>query len=338
MAQAIFTDSVNDREVIKLGANLLFEEHFTDYAINVFPSKWEDSHYFKTQSVFDGKAQCCGVQVSGERKFLSIPYETGLIPKMETFALLGNSFTVEYDVFSNPDSHFELSFYDVTTERDGRYDYFIIGVNNDGLVEYNSWKAGVYTEHHAQYHGVFDFKRWHHVDFSYNNGVLKYFLDSTLTFVLNDCKCITPKNGSFLFYNKGEVAYANIKIATNDAYDKFNKILTGTKFVTHDINFASKSAVMDTKSSQYVAELAAWLVQNQKVRLQIDGHTDNNGTDAANEKLSLARANAVKAKLVAGGVDSSRLVTHGFGSEIPLEPNNTEQGRATNRRVELKKL
>jgi OOP family OmpA-OmpF porin len=72
--------------------------------------------------------------------------------------------------------------------------------------------------------------------------------------------------------------------------------------------------------------------------LVVAGHTDNVGSDAVNVSLSRQRAEAVIAWLTAKGVDRSRLVAAGFGSKKPLAENDSEDGRAKNRRVDLVKL
>ena len=65
------------------------------------------------------------------------------------------------------------------------------------------------------------------------------------------------------------------------------------------------------------------------------GHTDSVGTDAYNQKLSVRRADAVKAYLVAKGVESNRVYTEGKGEKQPIASNATAEGRAKNRRVEI---
>ena len=67
----------------------------------------------------------------------------------------------------------------------------------------------------------------------------------------------------------------------------------------------------------------------------LEGHTDSTGDAAANKKLSLDRATAVKTIVVSGGVADSRVGTAGFGPEKPIAPNDTEEGRAKNRPLEL---
>jgi outer membrane protein OmpA-like peptidoglycan-associated protein len=65
------------------------------------------------------------------------------------------------------------------------------------------------------------------------------------------------------------------------------------------------------------------------------GFTDNTGTPEANQTLSLNRANAVKGMLADQGIDGGRITAQGLGQERPVAPNDTEEGRARNRRTEL---
>ena len=70
--------------------------------------------------------------------------------------------------------------------------------------------------------------------------------------------------------------------------------------------------------------------------VEIQGHTDNNGTPESNKTLSQERANAVKRYLSAGGVAEVRMTAVGYGQEMPLADNKTEAGKAKNRRVDFK--
>jgi outer membrane protein OmpA-like peptidoglycan-associated protein len=69
--------------------------------------------------------------------------------------------------------------------------------------------------------------------------------------------------------------------------------------------------------------------------VQLEGHTDNTGDADANKRLSQARAEAVKEALTRSGIDASRVTTVGYGQERPIASNDTEAGKAKNRRLEL---
>ena len=77
--------------------------------------------------------------------------------------------------------------------------------------------------------------------------------------------------------------------------------------------------------------------QNPNLKFEVQGHTDNTGTVAGNQKLSEQRAQAIVAKLVEMGISADRLSAKGLGQSAPLADNSTEEGRAKNRRVEFVK-
>ena len=74
---------------------------------------------------------------------------------------------------------------------------------------------------------------------------------------------------------------------------------------------------------------------NATIKVQVNGHTDNTGTDARNNQLSLERAKAVADYLISNGIDAKRLAWKGFGASKPVAGNDTEEQRALNRRTEF---
>jgi outer membrane protein OmpA-like peptidoglycan-associated protein len=104
------------------------------------------------------------------------------------------------------------------------------------------------------------------------------------------------------------------------------------------INFDFNQATIRPDGKPIVAQVVKLMHDNPALKLAINGHTDNVGTRSYNVKLSERRAAAVVDALVATGISRSRLSSGGFGPDQPIVDNDTEKGRAKNRRVELVKM
>ena len=107
------------------------------------------------------------------------------------------------------------------------------------------------------------------------------------------------------------------------------------RFVFDNLNFETGSTKLTPDSIPTVNSLVAILKAYPAVAVRLEGHTDNTGDAAANKKLSLDRAIVVKEIMITGGVADGRIDTDGYGEEKPIAPNETEEGRAKNRRTEL---
>ena len=108
-----------------------------------------------------------------------------------------------------------------------------------------------------------------------------------------------------------------------------------TLLTTAKVRFDTGSARIDDRSSDLLDSIAA-AARECPGRLRIEGHTDNTGSAFKNDELSGQRAEAVRAALVRRGLPVDRLVTEGYGSSQPAASNATAQGRAQNRRIEIR--
>ncbi|MBE2279115.1 MAG: OmpA family protein [Ignavibacteriaceae bacterium] len=124
-------------------------------------------------------------------------------------------------------------------------------------------------------------------------------------------------------------------------YEKIRQMIKenagpGTSWILSGVNFDFASANLRPESYPILNNAAQVLMSNPSMRVEIQGHTDNIGTDATNRTLSQNRADAVKSYLVGRGIESNRMTTLGLGFSVPIASNATAEGRAMNRRVEFK--
>ena len=104
------------------------------------------------------------------------------------------------------------------------------------------------------------------------------------------------------------------------------------------INFETGKSIIKPESEATISAIEQLLIDYPTLVISIEGHTDNVGSAASNKTLSLSRANAVISALVKRGIDKNRLAAKGWGQEKPIADNETDEGRAKNRRVEIVKV
>ena len=138
--------------------------------------------------------------------------------------------------------------------------------------------------------------------------------------------------------NKENLYVSNFKLAEGGV-DLRRKLMAEGKISTNGILFDSGSANIQPQSLGIVRQISQVLMQDENIRLNIIGHTDADGVDEANLKLSKARAAAVKEALVnIYKISADRLTTDGKGETVPVGDNKTADGKAQNRRVEFVKI
>ena len=110
------------------------------------------------------------------------------------------------------------------------------------------------------------------------------------------------------------------------------------KIAIYGINFDTSKASLKPGAEKIIIEFVKLMQKYPELKIEIQGHTDSSGTAAGNKTLSARRAETVKQFMLTFGVPAARLQTRGFGQEKPVASNDTEEGKAKNRRVELIKL
>jgi outer membrane protein OmpA-like peptidoglycan-associated protein len=109
-------------------------------------------------------------------------------------------------------------------------------------------------------------------------------------------------------------------------------------FILSGVTFDTGKATIHPESCGRRAEVVDFMANKKDARVEISGHTDNVGDPRANKTLSEKRAQACRNYIVTKGIDKKRLDAVGYGDERPIAPNDTDEGRQRNRRIEAREL
>ncbi len=151
------------------------------------------------------------------------------------------------------------------------------------------------------------------------------------------------KTYAFNVYKEGYLFYSDQFVLKNSKTVTpyylpvgLSPISVGEKISLRNIFYETNSYTLQNESKYEIMKLRDFMKNNPAVRIEISGHTDNVGNDVTNQTLSTNRAKSVYDQLIKMGITSSRLVYKGYGKTQPIDVNTTEQGRAKNRRTEIK--
>jgi outer membrane protein OmpA-like peptidoglycan-associated protein len=135
-----------------------------------------------------------------------------------------------------------------------------------------------------------------------------------------------------------KIKYYDFNVNTINKNFELNKLAVGQSVKLNNIYFKKASAELLPESFPELDKLFDYLKENQTVEIEIEGHTSSEGADDYNMKLSEDRAASVRAYILKKGIKSERISSKGYGETLPVETNDTEEGRMLNRRVEFKIL
>ena len=119
----------------------------------------------------------------------------------------------------------------------------------------------------------------------------------------------------------------------SEEMEKERKLTEQAVFENEDIHFEFDSILLSPQAQEILRKKAQWLRENPRVRVVIEGHCDNRGTNEYNLALGDRRAHSAKVFLIDLGIDETRMQTLSFGEERPLDPGDNEQAWARNRRA-----
>lgn len=146
---------------------------------------------------------------------------------------------------------------------------------------------------------------------------------------------VRVESPGYLFQSK------NIDIPVLDHYKEIDdsicleRLKVGTKIVLRNVFFDVDKATLRHESETELTRLVEILMNNKDIKIQISGHTDSDGNEDHNLKLSEARAHAVVNYLIKKGIEAFRLTFKGFGEDHPIRPNDSPENKQLNRRTEI---
>ncbi|TND10366.1 MAG: OmpA family protein [Bacteroidetes bacterium] len=294
------------------GDKIIFEDNLAGEKTGEFPSRWKLARGAAENAVMGGAPVLS----------FSMP-NSEVAPRMKTENYLPEIFTIEFDVyfFNKGNEMYTLDF-------GGKSDEISIR-----MVKLSY--AGISGEFPRTSVG------WHHVAVSFNKRALKVYFDQDRVLNIPDV-VEPPKHFSVRALSggaaKGEPSVIrNIRVAEGGV-SLYDRITADGRFTTRGILFDSGKSTIKPESMGTLNEIAKLMKDHPELKFSVEGHTDSDGDEAPNMKLSQERAEAVKKALADLGTDASRMQTKGWGESKPVDENTSPEGKANNRRVEFIKL
>ncbi len=176
---------------------------------------------------------------------------------------------------------------------------------------------------------------WKHISIAFTKGKFKaYFNDVRLINIPH-----LGKNPTGITVKAGRegMLLKNFRIAKGGV-KYYKRVLSDGKIIVNGIKFDVNKATLKPESMGPINRIYKLMVKNPELKFSVEGHTDSDGSDEFNLKLSKERAKTVMNKLIEMGIDKSRLKYTGFGESKPIDNNSTPEGKANNRRVEFVKF
>ena len=196
-------------------------------------------------------------------------------------------------------------------------------------------KTESFTEEKNSWH-----PKWKHIAITFNKRSLKLYMNEERILNIPNLG-FKPKMFSIGgHFDDRYIKMSSIKnIRVNEGGKKlYDRILAEGKFVTRGILFDVNKATINGESMGAINEIVKLMNEHPDLNFSIEGHTDSDGEESFNQKLSEDRAAAVKTMLGKLGIDPARLESKGWGESNPVNENSTPEGKANNRRVEFVKI
>jgi outer membrane protein OmpA-like peptidoglycan-associated protein len=301
------------------GNELIFEDNFESDMAGEWAAHWDLENGQGAVTTIDG------------RRMLTMTEAFTVFPLMKNKNYLSNNFSIEFDAYTNDmwlSWPFYINFYD---ENDDyveilySLDKVVFSGNNKQLS--SEWYKDNYEEAS---------NKFYHFAIAYTDNQMKIYIGEKRYLSIPN---LGLKPVRFAFYGGAEPentkSFTNVRVANGAQMNLLNALMTDGKFVTYGITFDVNKASLKPESMGTINQVLAMLKEKPDLKLEVGGHTDSDGSDENNLKLSQQRADAVVKKLVELGIDAGRLTAKGYGETKPVADNNSFEGKAKNRRVEF---
>jgi OmpA-OmpF porin, OOP family len=300
------------------GDKIIFEDDFSTAQDGEFPPMWK---LMAGQGVVNKK--------DGKNVFILTDGSYAIVaPRIKTATYLDKSFTIECDYYTETGDDFGIVIA-MPSNDDNTYS----GIQFD-----NSGNASTHYMEGLDFKGTHpdaekgEYNNWRHLAIAYKDGQLKCYVDQYRVLVIPNIE-YQPKFVRVL--GTAPVRFTNFRLASGGGMNMLDKLYKEGRIVTHGILFDVNKATLKPQSMGVINEVTKMLKQDSKIKLSIEGHTDSDGDDKMNQKLSEQRAESVKNSLIEQGIDAARLQIKGLGESKPIDNNSTPEGKANNRRVEF---
>jgi len=301
------------------GNKILFEDDFRSDMDGEFPAHW------KLKS-----GQAVVNKINGVPAFVLTEGNYAVVkPRMKTEKYLGSVFTVEFDYYIRDGADYGVAVFFTDTEGDESRGISFGKQGDAETIYFNTGLTGTYRGDKEAFDG-----KWHHVAIAVKNQQMKCYVDEHRVLVVPDCEftAVAVAIGGI-----AEIRITNVRIADGGGMNMIDKLTTDGKIVTHGITFDVNKASIKPESMGTLNMIVQVMNEKPTLKFEVGGHTDSDGDDAYNQKLSQQRAEAVKTQLIKMGIDGSRLTAKGYGESQPVNDNSSPENKANNRRVEFTK-
>ena len=302
------------------GDKIIFEDNLIGEKNGEFPSRWD---------LYEGVIEIA--QFGGENIIMFRGGDPHIVPYLKNpdKDYLPEVFTIEFDLYVNNNNDFTVEFVDRKNQKfPGDY----ASLNIDATSMSLSPASSILPNQESI------INEWAHISIAYTSGKMKAYINETRLINIPHLQFEPTGIGLNAYHGSDYYQFfiKNFRIAEGGVkyYDRF---LQDGKIVSNGIRFDVGKATLRPESMGVINEIYTMLSEHPDVNVSIEGHTDSDGDNDLNQKLSEDRAETVMNQLISMSISANRLSSKGFGESKPVNTNATPEGKAENRRVEFVK-